>query len=274
MGFGEIVRGIRSLKIQGATNVAVWAVKAYLMKMTNSSYRKLISLRPTEPFLRNALKFVKKNPKKNPKIFFKKIKDDMDKIARFGANKIQNNSIVFTHCHASTVIDILKEAKRRKKHFIVHNTETRPSLQGRKTALELAKNNINVEYYIDSAGRVALKKADIFLFGADAITSDGRIVNKIGTEMFCELAKKRGIPVYCCTHSWKFDVETIRGFEEKIEQRNSKEVWDIKNNHIRVKNPSFEFIDPGLVTGIISELGVYNVDNFLQEVRKKYPELF
>jgi ribose 1,5-bisphosphate isomerase len=274
MGFGEIVRGIKSLKIQGATNVAVWAVRAYMLKLTNPSYKKLISLRPTEPFLRNALKFVKANPKKNSRLFFNKINKDLKKITELGANKIQNNYIIFTHCHANTVVNILKEAKRRKKHFTVHNTETRPRFQGRRTALELARNKIHVEHYIDSAGRLALKKADIMLIGADAITSEGKIINKIGSEMFCEIAKKRGIPVYVCTHSWKFDPDTVKGFEEKIEERKKKEVWDVENKYISVKNPCFEFINPGLITGIISEMGVYNVNSFIREIKKRYPEIF
>ncbi|MDD5331681.1 MAG: translation initiation factor eIF-2B [Candidatus Nanoarchaeia archaeon] len=273
MNFRKIAGDIKSLKIQGATNVAIWAVRAYMLSFSNSSYRKLISLRPTEPFLRNALKFVRKNPNKNSKIFFKKIKTDMEKISKYGAAKVQKNSIVFTHCHATTVINILKEA-RKKKNFVVHNTETRPRYQGRRTAIELAKNKIHVEHYVDSAGRVALKKANLMLIGADAITSEGKVVNKIGSEMFCEIAKKRNIPVYVCTHSWKFDVDTIKGFEEKIEQRSKQEVWDIDKPYINVRNPAFEFINPELITGVICEFGTYNVKGFIREVKKRYPELF
>jgi len=41
-----------------------------------------------------------------------------------------------------------------------------------------------------------------------------------------------------------------------------------------VNNYAFEKVDPELVTGIISEMGIYRPDVFVQEVKHSYPELF
>jgi len=132
---------------------------------------------------------------------------------------------IFTHCHSSTVEAIIVKAWKQGKKFEVYNTETRPKFQGRKTATNLAKEGIPVTHFVDSAGRSMLRKTDLFLFGCDAITSEGKLINKIGTEMLAQTARESSIPAYSCTNSWKFDPNTLYGFDEEIEQRDPNEVW-------------------------------------------------
>ena len=112
------------------------------------------------------------------------------------------------------------------------------------------------------------------MIGADAITSEGKVVNKIGSRTFAYIAKSLGIPVYICTNSWKFDPETIFGFEEPIEERSPEEVWDNPPNGVTVRNPAFEMIEPTLIEAVISELGVYRSDVLLEVVKERYPEIF
>jgi ribose 1,5-bisphosphate isomerase len=270
MSFNKICNDIKSLKIQGAENVAKAAIKALKIKHDTKSIKKLISLRPTEPLLRNSITFAKKNDFNNLNKILEHLKESQKKISRIGSKKIKNKSVVFTHCHSSTVINILKEAKKTKK-FQVYNTETRPLFQGRKTAKELLKLKIPVTHFIDSAARHYLKESDIVLIGADAITSEGYIINKIGTEMITDLAKEYSIPVYVCANSWKFDPKTLNGFEEKIEQRNPKEVWSNAPKKIKIKNPSFETVCSEDITAIISELGVLKPASFVSKVITYYP---
>jgi len=271
--FEEICRKIKKMEIQGAENVAKAAVKALMIKSDAQSVKKLVSLRPTEPCLRNAVNFVKPDPEKLGPVALRHFRESDKKIAEYGAKKIEDGMIVFTHCHSSGVIDILKEAKRQGKNFELHNTETRPVFQGRKTAKEIASIGVHVKHYVDAAARFALKKADVFLFGADAITTEGKVINKIGTELFAEIADKYDIPAYSCTDSWKFDPLTVFGFREPIERRGAEEVWEKPPKNVEIVNLAFERIDTQLITAIISELGVYSPDIFLQEVRKAYPFL-
>ena len=169
--FDKICEDIKEVKIQGAAAVAKAAVKALLIRHDKSAVKKLISLRPTEPALHNALKFIFSQPdfEKGVKDALK-ILDSKDKIAKIGSRLIENGMTVFTHCHSSTVLSILLEAKHQKKKFKVHCTETRPLFQGRITARELARAKIPVTLFVDSAARIALKKADIAFYGCDAIT--------------------------------------------------------------------------------------------------------
>lgn len=270
MSFNKICKDIKSLKIQGAENVAKAGIKALRIKSDSKSIKKLISLRPTEPALRNTIDFIKADPKRLGKLALQHFKESNELISSYGARLIKKNSIVFTHCHSGTVIKIFKKAKKTK-NFQVYNTETRPRFQGRTTAKDLLKLRIPVTHFVDSAGRIAIKECDALFFGADAVTSEGKVVNKIGTEMFCEIANKYDIPVYFCTNSWKFDPDTIKGFQERIEERPRDEVWPKAPRKLKIKNYAFEFIKPNLITAIISELGVYKPQAFIEEVKKNYP---
>jgi len=298
MTFEKIVKDIKNLKIQGATNVAksaALAVKFLAREYKNKAKLDLINAltkaknilfkaRPTEPALRNTLNYLLYNIKleENPIDEIEQrveeadehFKKSQERIAVIGSKKIQSGMIVFTHCHSSTVVNILKLAKQQGKNFSVHNTETRPLFQGRMTARELSRAGIKVTHFIDSAARFALKKADIMLIGADAITTEGKIINKIGSEMFAELAESYDIPVYSCTDSWKFDPETIFGYEEELERRTGAEVWPSPPHNVKISNIAFEKVSPDIITGIISELGIYKPTIFIEEVKRNYPWMF
>jgi len=298
MNFQKIVEDIRNLKIQGAQNIAKASVKAleiiahkvrnerkiYQIHNLNKAKQILFKTRPTEPAMRNTLNYLLHNIEISYDIYTeiskrtKEVKHHFNlitnKIAQIGSKKIKNKMIVFTHCHSSTVIEILKQAKLQKKTFTVHNTETRPKFQGRLTAKDLHRFGIPVIHFVDSAARLALKKADIMLLGADAITAEGKVINKIGSELMAEVAEKWDVPVYICTDSWKFDPKSVFGFEEEIEKRNPKEIWPTAPKGVLIHNFAFEKIDPNLITGIISELGIYTPTIFVEEVKRAYPWMF
>ena len=285
MTYDEIVKGIKNLEIQGAEKIAIAAVDAFSQKIAETKDRaqlkvymdELISLRSTEPALRNALKFCFENFDKIEnacQIAHDHFKKSQEKIAEFGAKKISDGMIIYTHCHSSTVEAILIKAHQQGKKFEVYNSETRPRFQGRITATNLAKAGIKVTHFVDSAGRTAMKHADLFLFGCDAVTSEGKIFNKIGTEFLAEFANEARIPAYSCTNSWKFDPETIYGFEEKIEERDPKEVWENPPEGVKIFNPAFEIVAPDIITGVITEIGIFKPETLVLEVQKNYPWMF
>ena len=109
----------------------------------------------------------------------------------------------------------------------------------------------------DLGAEFALKKCDLFLFGADAFLKKG-VVNKTGTSMFCEIAKLYNIPRYSCGLSLKFTKKI------KIEKRSGKEIWDIREKNIKIENPAFDLIKKDLITGIVSELGIFDFKEFIK----------
>jgi translation initiation factor 2B subunit (eIF-2B alpha/beta/delta family) len=263
--FNKIVRDIKDVKIQGARSIAKAALIAYSLIPTKYSRNKLISLRPTEPMLHNVLNKIETHSYKE---ILKHFDDSQEKINKFVLSLIKSNDVVFTHCHSTNVVQSLISAKKKGKNFEVYNTETRPLLQGRKTAKELEKNKIRVTQFVDSALDVALggeqgsKKVDKVFLGADALLKKG-IVNKIGSEVVARIAKEEKIPVYIVADSWKFTKKPI-----PYEQRSLNEVWDKAPKNIKIKNPAFEFLDKKYITKIISELGILSYDEFVRRMTK------
>jgi len=263
--FNKIATDIKNIKIQGATNIARAGLKAYFLVPTESSKKKLLSLRPTEPMLEKVLNLVDKN---SPEKILKHFDEAQDKINKIILKLINKGDIVFTHCHSTNVVKALIYAKKKGKNFEVYNTETRPLFQGRKTAMELRKAGIKVTMFVDSAVGVALskeqgtKKVDKVFIGADALLKKG-IINKIGSETIAKLARHEKIPVYVVADSWKFTKKKV-----PREQRELNEVWNNAPKKIKIKNPAFEFVKKKYITGIVTEFGFEKYKGFLKGIKK------
>ena len=266
--FNKICRDIKSIKIQGAKNVAKKAFFAYKLIPTEKSRKKLISLRPTEPMLINSLKLADKISYRE---LIKKLDENQREINKNVFRLIKNNSVIFTHCHSSTVTKALIYAKKKGKKFEVYNTETRPLYQGRRTAKELKKAGIRITMFVDSAAAIAIEKenkkdkvhADVIFLGADAILKKG-VINKVGSGMISEIADKNKIPVYIITDSWKYFPKDI-----KIEERDFHEVWNTERK-IKIENPAFELIKKEYVAGIVSEFGILTYRQFLKKFQGNF----
>lgn len=258
--FAEICRKIKEVKIQGARNIAKAALIAYSLNHTPKAKKILLGLRPTEPMLVNVLNMADKLPKEK---ILKHFDDAQDKINRFALKIIKNNSKILTHCHSTNVINALVYAKRHGKKFEVFNTETRPLFQGHKTSKELSRVGIKVTMIADDAVGDALekggdlRKVDLLVIGADALLKNGDIINKIGSNMFAEIAHNNKVPVYVIADSWKFSKRPV-----KIEEREHEELWKYSPKHVRIANPAFETVKAKYINSIISELGILKPKQF------------
>jgi translation initiation factor 2B subunit (eIF-2B alpha/beta/delta family) len=262
--FNEIVKDIKKIKIQGARNIAKKALYAYSLIPTKASKRKLLSSRPTEPMMENVLDLAEK---KTYKEILKHFDEAQEEINKSCLKLIKKDDVIFTHCHSTNVVNALIYSHKKGKKFEVYNTETRPLFQGRRTAKELKRAGIKITMFVDSALGVALskeqgtKKVDKVFLGADALLKNG-IINKIGSEVICQIAKNEKIPVYIIADSWKFTKS-----KTPIEQRELNEVWDNAPEKIKIKNPAFEFVDKKYIKGIVTEFGLMRYGDFVKKVR-------
>ena len=257
--FSNLCRDIKSVKIQGAINVAKAGVKAYSLKPSKKSKSILYRLRPTEPALFNALNVAEKSsPEKALQHF-----DNAQKLINHYVFKfLPSKSVIFTHCHSNNLVSALIHAHESGKNFSVISTETRPLFQGRKTAKQLSNAGIKVTQIIDSAVHEFIKNTDIIMLGADAILKSGAI-NKIGSTAIAEIAHVHKKPIYIIADSWKFYPKKI-----KIEQRPAKEIWNKSSKNLHIQNPSFELIPKKYITKLISELGVQTHIQFIKSAKK------
>ena len=151
--------------------------------------------------------------------------------------------------------------------------ETRPVLQGaRLTAWELMQDNIPVTLITDNMAGSLMREGKIHLcvVGADRIAANGDVANKIGTYSVAVLAKAHGIPFYVAAPYSTIDLNTKSGADIPIEQRNPSEVTTIHGSQpvapagVNVYNPAFDVTPAELISGIITERGVFKPQDLAQ----------
>ncbi|MEM9313111.1 MAG: S-methyl-5-thioribose-1-phosphate isomerase [Pseudomonadota bacterium] len=189
-------------------------------------------------------------------------------IGRHGASLIEAGSGILTHCNAgSLAVSRLGTATApmyvqhaRGVPFRVYADETRPLYQGaRLTAWELSQAGIDVRLICDNmaATTMAAGKVDLALVGTDRVAANGDVVNKIGTLNVAILCRHFGIPFYVACPLSSFDPATPTGADVPIEQRASAEVRGDHAADVAVENPAFDVTPAELVSGIITERGVF-----------------
>lgn len=205
-------------------------------------------------------------------------------MGRHGAQLIKDGQTVLTHCNAGslatagygTALGVIRAAHEQGKKIKVIADETRPVLQGsRLTAWELMQDHIPVTLITDNMAGSLMRQGKIHLcvVGADRIAANGDVANKIGTYSVAVLAKAHNIPFYVAAPYSTIDLKTKSGDDIPIEQRNPSEVTSIHGSHpvapkdVAVYNPAFDVTPAELITGIITERGVFKPGELASEFR-------
>jgi len=205
--------------------------------------------------------------------FDMKLEESIRQIAEIGARRIKDGDVIMTHSYSSSVIAILKRAHQQHKRPRVFVTETRPELEGRDVARELAAEGINVTLIIDSAVSHFIEDSDKVLIGAEAVAANGAIVNKIGTATIASVAQRARVRVYAAASTYKFSPETMLGELIEIEERDPSYVIGRskveKLSHFSVRNPAFDVTSPQDIDLIITERGVIPPQAAIMIVREQ-----
>lgn len=278
VAFRNTLEGITSLQIQGASNVRKAAMNAlsheaikvpasnpaYFAATIRSLSNQLIATRPTEPELQSGLHqayLVVQSSKNGIKAkqhlldFIHQFEDGrtraLARIAREGVHLFSKPSIVLTHCHSHSALEIIKLAHENGKIRHVYCTESRPLYQGRLTAKDLTDWKIPCTQIVDSAIRslLAQQKINVFLTGADALIPQG-LINKVGTSTISMACREHKIPHIVAASSLKF-VKKI-----EIEERSADEVWQDRPNALSIYNPAFDLTPQKWIKGVITENGL------------------
>lgn len=251
--------------------------------------RLLSDTRPTEPMMRNSmdetlryvLSWIRTHPSasvaelkaallRHGERLLQQMEAGAQALASIGAAEIPHGAYVLIHCHSTTIIRTLIKAKKMGKHLHVTCLETRPLYQGRLSARELAAAGIDTTLAVDSAAASLMSKMDLVLVGADAITAEGDLINKVGTYSLAQLAHSHSVRFLCAAEVYKFDPLTRLGRSEPIEQRDWKEVWGSgyyrqekrgrarvpKPAKLKVLNPAFDRTPARLISAFITEEGL------------------
>jgi ribose 1,5-bisphosphate isomerase len=304
----KAVEDIKNMRIRGASVIAKYALESIrrdsrkiLEKSRNREEflenfeaikESLLRTRPTAVALPNALRFIEyrlklksrnKNITKNELCdemissigyFLDKIKNSKKEIATAFSKLIKTKVSIMTHCHSSTTVEVIKKINEDRKVKEVYVTETRPLYQGYITAKKLRESNINVKLIVDSASGMFMKNVDLVLVGADAITLNGDVINKIGTYPIAVVAKEENKNFFVTAESYKIATNAKTGKEIAIEYRSIREVYNGNLGRLgnpEILNPSFDITPAKYITAIITELGAVrgNQPKKIKEILKK-----
>lgn len=292
-GVKRIIKDIKTLKIQGAREVAKAGIRALEVTAKSSkakskrkfvsdlqnTHNQLIKSRPTEPALQNISRNIILSVHQYhgtydlAKIkaytlgvcggYVKVLAEALVNIGRIGADLITDGDIILTHCHSHSVVQIFKEAKKQGKKFSVIVTETRPRNQGILTINDLNESGINTILCVDSAIGFVMKSVTKCLTGSDSFFPDGSVANKIGTFPIAIVANKFGVPFIVAGGTYKYTSDVNLA----IERRNPDEIIDHnKIKKTKIINPAFDVTPAELISIIITEKGVVEPSDFAKHV--------
>ena len=293
----DVFEAIKFLKIRGAPAIGIIAAyglylhakflyqtRSLTSKTFYSAVTYLESCRPTATNLSWAVRKmytvyekvssstnVLKSLKETAEAIHEEDRASCQNIGANGSELIKEGTNILTHCNAGilatggigTALAPIYTAFTQRKKIHVYVDETRPVGQGaRLTYWELTQNNIPATLITDNMAGYLMKKGkiDLICVGADRISANGDVANKIGTYTLAVLADYHKIPFYVMAPLSTFDIGLDSGSEIPIEYRSADEVtrfWKIdKKLNYKVENPAFDVTPYSLISAIITDKGV------------------
>ncbi|WP_074818193.1 S-methyl-5-thioribose-1-phosphate isomerase [Pseudomonas syringae] len=196
-------------------------------------------------------------------------------MAQLGADLIRrhqgNLQTVLTHCNTGalatggfgTALGVIRAAHLEGMIERVYADETRPWLQGaRLTAWELANEGIPVTLNADSAAAHLMRTKGItwVIVGADRITANGDVANKIGTYQLAVAAMHHGVRFMVVAPSSTIDMDMASGDDIFIEERDGRELLEVGGQRVGANveafNPVFDVTPADLIDAIVTEKGI------------------
>jgi translation initiation factor 2B subunit (eIF-2B alpha/beta/delta family) len=163
--------------------------------------------------------------------------------------EVKKFTSVITLSRSKTVIEILKFWHKKNKKIKVVVCESRPKLEGRLTASELAKAGINVELITDAMVGIYVPAVNAAIIGADSILKNGNIINKVGSKALALLCNENNKPIYAVATRSKFTDKN----KFKFKKENPNEVWRVNAKNIRINNVYFEEVEKEYITKVFTD---------------------
>ncbi|MCD4758884.1 MAG: S-methyl-5-thioribose-1-phosphate isomerase [Arcobacteraceae bacterium] len=223
--------------------------------------------------------------------------DEFEKIVEKKGKSKEDTINILTHCNAGwlAIVDLgsalapIYELQKRGRKVHVWVDETRPRNQGANlTAWELSQDNVPHTVIADNTGGYLMQQGmvDICITGADRVSRNGDVANKIGTYLKALSAKDNDIPFFVALPTSTFDFEIYDGVKDiPIETRSEDEVKFIrgidKKGEIQelqivqsvsnAINYGFDITPARLVSGLITQRGITKAD--LKSIEKEFSDL-
>lgn len=304
----DAARAIRTMVVRGAPLIGATAAYGMALAMRvdasddalTDAHDTLLATRPTAVNLRWALARMCDRLRNHPRAARATIAwseaaaicdEDVEMCRRIGehglslirevaSHKPGGTVNILTHCNAGwlacvdwgTALAPIYMAHDEGIALHVWADETRPRNQGASlTAYELGSHAVPHKIVADNAGGHLMQagQVDLCIVGADRVTANGDVANKIGTYLKALASKDNDVPFHVALPSSTIDWTLRTGSEIPIEERGEDEVLkmtgrlagggiatiEIGAPGSHAANPAFDVTPARLVTGFITERG-------------------
>jgi ribose 1,5-bisphosphate isomerase len=270
-GAGRIAREAAEALRNHATEIRAGDLRSFQREM-DAAAQILIATRPTAVSLPNAVHLVMSALERAVTLeearngiinraeqFIHSSRHAVENIAQYGARHIRDGDTLLTHCNSEAALGCIIEAHRSGKEIEVFATEVRPRNQGYITIRTLNDAGIKTNFIVDSAVRSFINEVDLVIVGADAVTVNGAVVNKIGTSQVAHTAHEARVNVLVAAETYKFAPRTIIGELITIEERAGNEILPDEIARalpqVTVRNPAFDVTPAEYIDLIVTEAG-------------------
>lgn len=172
---------------------------------------------------------------------------------------------------------IIVEASKLNTPLTLYIVETRPECEGYRMFSELQQLGIKCKLVVDSAVAVVLHQVDYVISGAEAITENGGVINKLGTYNMALCAHALMKPVYVFAENYKFlrtfvisqkDIPMIEHMASEFEVCSNSPFKDFTFIPEDIVCPNCDFTPSDLISFIISDSRIFKTscvsDEFIQ----------
>lgn len=199
----------------------------------------------------------------------------MNEVAKYLCDLIPDGGKVLTQCFAETIIGTMtRTLKEQGKDVKFYCTETRPYYQGaRLTATCISQMGFDTTVITDNMVAYTMENIgiDLFTSASDTITLDGHVANKVGTHQIAIVAREFKVPFYVTGMP---DGEKKAKDDIVIELRDpSLVLGDHTARGVKAIYPSFDITPPELITGFVTDKGLYkpsDLKKYLETDHKSY----
>ncbi|KAF9414009.1 hypothetical protein HW555_007962 [Spodoptera exigua] len=203
-------------------------------------------------------------------IFLNTLLEARGKVANIAAHAINDGYRILTHSRSRVVLQAMLQAAKANKRFKVYVTMSGPDNSGLLMQKQLEEAGIDVTLILDAAVGYIMEQVDLVLLGAEGVTENGGIINKIGTYSLGIAAYELKKPVFVLTESFKFS--RIYPLNEKDLPNEFKYLSSVikSGKDLSKEHPLVDYTPPVYITLLFTDLGILSPSAVSDELMKLY----
>ncbi|XP_035440640.1 translation initiation factor eIF-2B subunit alpha [Spodoptera frugiperda] len=203
-------------------------------------------------------------------IFLNTLLEARGKVANIAAHAINDGYRILTHSRSRVVLQAMIEAAKANKRFKVFVTMSGPDNSGLVMQKQLEEAGIDVTLILDAAVGYIMEQVDLVLLGAEGVTENGGIINKIGTYSLGIAAYELKKPVFVLTESFKFS--RIYPLNEMDLPNEFKYLSSVikSGKDLSKEHPLVDYTPPVYITLLFTDLGILSPSAVSDELMKLY----